>query len=553
MPNAVKSPSLLIPALAKTSNITSGYILLAPDGGIGPTSVTGWYNGITPQPGKYIVYYNTFSGPLIYAPQSDAELIRLANSFGFSVSTVAEALNVFSLNSGYFVANKAYPNIITENLVYLIDSTFTTSYPGSGLNTVPLRDPASVGNGTLQNGVGFNSDALSFIFDGSDDQIPLTTSDNFQNIDFSTGFTLMVLYKIDAVTDFNGQFRCMIGVTGGSRTWNYYLYGPSNPATTLLYHFSGQMSNGLSSAVTVTPDTYHLGAFTIVPGTTVGTYHHDGVVVSTQEAASSPSYTTAGGTQYIGRGDNMWKGNIAKVMIYNKALTQAEIYQTYYQGNIVTNNLTYIWDAGNLVSYPGSGVTTYNMTGSIAGNLQNGVGFDKGYGGYWSFDGTNDRILLDNSNYSFSLGNGDSNWTVNAWVRTTTTANALGAGSVLSNSSGGPVYSMMGVNSGKIVYWTYQNDAWSQKLGSTTVNDGNWHMLTWVNFSNTTMAMYVDGVLDTNVANSTSGNNNPIDVIGGSWAAFFQGDIAMIQVYQGKAFNPSEVNQNFSAHISRFK
>jgi hypothetical protein len=248
----------------------------------------------------------------------------------------------------------------------------------------------------------------------------------------------------------------------------------------------------------------------------------------------------------------MWKGNIAKWMIYNKALTQAEIFQNYYQGNIVTDSLSYIWDAGNLVSYPGSGVTTYNMTGSIAGNLQNGVGFNTGFGGYWSFDGSNDRILLDNANYSFSLGNGNSNWTVNAWVRTTTSANSLGQGSVLSNSNSGPVYSMMGVNSGKIVYWTYQNDNWSQKLGSTTINDGNWHMLTWVNFSNSTMAMYVDGVLDTNVANSTSGNNNPIDIIGGSWAGFFQGDIANIQVYQGKAFSLSEVKQNFSAYSSRF-
>jgi hypothetical protein len=550
MPNAVRETLSTTPS----GSIRKGAVSIGLNGNLGPTGTTLFVNGITPLPGKYIIYKSIGGGffPLIFAPQSDAELIRFANSELGGITSVSGALEEFASEVQFLAVNKAYPDIVTDKLVYLIDSTFTPSYPTSGTTTYPIRDAATVGTGALQNGVGFNSSSGAFIFDGSDDQIPLATSDNFANIDFSTGFTLMVLYKIDAVTDLNGQFRCMFGVTGGGRTWNYYLYGASNPATTLQYHFSGQMSSGLSNSLTVTSDTYHLGAFTIVPGTTVGTYYHDGVVVSTQGAASSPSYTTAGGTQYIGRGDNMWKGNIAKVMIYNKALTQAEIYQTYYQGNIVTNNLTYIWDAGNLVSYPGSGVTTYNMTGSIAGNLQNGVGFDKGYGGYWSFDGANDRILLDNSNYSFTLGNGDSNWTVNTWVRTTTTANALGAGSVLSNSSGGPVYSMMGVNSGKIVYWTYQNDAWSQKLGSTTVNDGNWHMLTWVNFSNSTMAMYVDGVLDTNVANSTSGNNNPIDIIGASWAAFFQGDIANIQVYQGKAFSLSEVKQNFSAYSSRF-
>jgi hypothetical protein len=561
MPNAVKSPSTLIPALAKTSNITSGYILLAPDGGIGPTSVTGWYNGITPQPGKYIVYYNTFSGPLIYTPQSDAELIRLANSFGFSVSTAAEALNVFSLNAGYFVANKAYPNIITENLVYLIDSTFTTSYPGSGLNTVPLRDPASVGNGTLQNGVGFNSDALSFIFDGSDDQIPINNSNNFANIDWSTGFTLMVLYKIDAVTDFNGQFRCMIGVTGGGRSWNYYLYGPSNPATTLLYHFSGQMSSGLSSAVTVTPEDYHLGVFTIAPGTGVGTYYHDGVVVSTQAAASSPSYTTSGGTQYLGRGDNMWKGNIAKWMIYNKALTQAEILQNYYQGNIVTSNLSLAIDAGNLLD-----TSTSTTIKDISGN-----------GNTFTYEGTVTRSLDYGGTLRLNTGRiyRDSlgwygNYTISFWVKFEDlnfsgyfyTENFRG--------SGGCARIYSGINSnGTFSYNVWDNSSIGTfgtgnfiTTTTTNVRDGNWHQITciWSNGnSNRTRGIYIycDGVQE-----------GYTDMIGndGSYASMHLGGsfgcvgeyasnsyLGPILQYNNVALSDAQVKQNYSAHASSFK
>jgi len=552
MPNAIKYKTGNLSGSLEKGTIALGTNVL------GPTSNTGWYSGVTPDTNRYIVYKTSLTDtPRIFSPINDSELIRLAQQEGATGANTGSASSVLSWmasQTNLLAVNKAYPNIVTDNLVYLIDSTFISSYPTTGTTTYPLDDIASVGNGTLQNGVGWDSNSRAFIFDGSDDQIPLTISDNFQNIDFSTGFTLMVLYKIDAVTDFNGQFRCMIGVTGGGRTWNYYLYGPSNPATTLLYHFSGQMSNGLSNAVTVTSNTYHLGTFTIVPGTTVGTYYHDGVVVSTQTAASSPSYTTAGGTQYIGRGDNMWKGNIARVMIYNKALSQAEIYQTYYQGNIVTGSLSYIWDAGNLLSYPGSGTTTYNMTGSINGTLQNGVTYNPGYSGYWSFDGADDRILLDNSNYSFSLGDGNSNWTVNAWVKTTTTVNGLGTGPILSNSNGGPVYSEMGINGGKIVYWVYPSniDGWKSFTGNITVNDGIWHMLTWVNKVGYTMDMYVDGVLDVTVSPTNAGNNNPIDIIGGCWASNFQGDIATVQVYQGKAFNLSEVQQNFSAYSSRF-
>jgi hypothetical protein len=168
--------------------------------------------------------------------------------------------------------------------------------------------------------------------------------------------------------------------------------------------------------------------------------------------------------------------------------------------------------------------------------------------GTFSFNGSSNYLSIPNT----TLGNGNIPWTVSCWMKTTATDNALGFGSILSNISGGPVYSMMGVNNGKIVYWTYQNSAWAQKLGvGKTVNDGAWHMLTWVNYSNYTMDMYVDGLLDSNVPNSTSGNNNPVDVIGRSWAAYFAGSIASVSRYT-QSLTASEVLQNFEAHRSRY-
>lgn len=167
----------------------------------------------------------------------------------------------------------------------------------------------------------------------------------------------------------------------------------------------------------------------------------------------------------------------------------------------------------------------------------------------FSFNGTTDNLTIP----TISLGNGNLPWTCSAWVKTTTNVgNTLGAGSILSNQSGGPVYSCMCVNSGKIAYWTYQNAAWAQKLGvGATVNDGNWHMLTWVNNANNTMDMYVDGALDSNVANSTSGNNNPVDMIGSSWAAKFAGSIASMQVYN-VALTAEQVALNFAAFRGKY-
>jgi hypothetical protein len=217
--------------------------------------------------------------------------------------------------------------------------------------------------------------------------------------------------------------------------------------------------------------------------------------------------------------------------------------------SIVTNGLVFCVDAGNPRSYPGTGTVWNDVSGNkTPSTLINGPTYTSTSGSYFTFDGVDDYGTVQNT----LLGNGNIAWTCSAWVRTTTAVNDLGNGSVLSNASGGPVYSMMGVNAGKIVYWTYQNSAWAQKLGVATVNNNIWHMLTWVNYTNFTMDMYVDGVLDSNVANSTSGNNNPIDRLGGSWNSSFSGQISQISMYYNVALSAAQISQNFNAFRGRY-
>lgn len=218
--------------------------------------------------------------------------------------------------------------------------------------------------------------------------------------------------------------------------------------------------------------------------------------------------------------------------------------------SIVTSGLVFCIDAGNPRSYPGSGTAWRDVAGTYApSTLVNGPTYTSTSPAFFTFDGVDDYGSLQNT----TLGNGNLAWTCSAWIKTTTTASALGTGSILSNANSGPVYSVMCVNSGKIAYWTYQNSAWAQKLGvGTTVNDNQWHMLTWVNYTNSTMDMYVDGVLDSNVANSTSGNNNPIDIFGGSWNSKFAGSISQILIYQSVSLTAAQVLQNFNAARGRY-
>jgi len=219
----------------------------------------------------------------------------------------------------------------------------------------------------------------------------------------------------------------------------------------------------------------------------------------------------------------------------------------YNDSSLLTSGLLYYWDAGIANSYPGSGSSLFDLTGNGRTiTLYNGPTYSTTTGGQLSFDGGDDYGMMT----TFNLGNGNVAWTISAWVRTGTSADGLGAGAIFSNSSGGPVYSSIGINSGRISYWSYSG-GWFRLLGSATVNNNQWQHLTWVNRTNTTMDMYVNGVKDLSAGSSPSGNNNPIDIFGGSWAARFAGIIANAKVYN-VAFTDAQVIQDFASQRVRF-
>jgi hypothetical protein len=221
--------------------------------------------------------------------------------------------------------------------------------------------------------------------------------------------------------------------------------------------------------------------------------------------------------------------------------------------NIPTASLSYYYDASLPDSYAGSGNTVYNFVGSVNGTLQNGASYSTNGGGSFVFDGSNDRMLLDNANYSILLGNGNTNWTVHAWAKTTSTIDGLSGNSVLSNTNGGPIYGSLDINGGRQTYWVYPSNVsgWRQFKGNIVVNNGAWRLLTWVNNSDYTMNFYVDGVYDTQVSPTNSGNNNPMDVIGGGLGASFDGHIGLVAVYY-TAHPLSQVIQFFNGTRQRF-
>jgi len=95
------------------------------DVGKGPTSSTGYYNGVTPPSGGYTIYLNKASdGPAIYTVSTEAQLTAITNRIaGTSYTTSGECLTYFATQTDKMIFNKDCTPIITNGIVLTFDTT----------------------------------------------------------------------------------------------------------------------------------------------------------------------------------------------------------------------------------------------------------------------------------------------------------------------------------------------------------------------------------------------------------------------------------------------
>ena len=190
MSNPIKYNTSAETLALKTGNFWIG----TGDVGKGPTSTTGFYNGITPPSGGYTIYLNKASGgPSIYTCANDAELISLTNSIaGTSYTTVNECLVYFAGQTDKMVLNRDYEGIVTDGLVLNLDAGFTPSYPKNGTTWYNLTTNSY--NSTLVNGTDFSDGTM--VFDGTNDEITLG-SRNGNSFTDTDDMTVSVFLKIN--------------------------------------------------------------------------------------------------------------------------------------------------------------------------------------------------------------------------------------------------------------------------------------------------------------------------------------------------------------------
>jgi len=130
MSNSIKYSTITPPNALRKGNVALGV------NNIDMSTTTGWYNGITPTPGNYVIYKTSELGdPYIFSPQSDQELYNFVIMQGgnqSNITSVGSALSWIATQSNLLAVNNSLPNIVTDGLVSYLDAGEVSSYPTTG-------------------------------------------------------------------------------------------------------------------------------------------------------------------------------------------------------------------------------------------------------------------------------------------------------------------------------------------------------------------------------------------------------------------------------------
>ncbi len=228
--------------------------------------------------------------------------------------------------------------------------------------------------------------------------------------------------------------------------------------------------------------------------------------------------------------------------------------------SIVTSGLVLCLDAGNTKSYPGSGTTWTDLSGTgNNGTLVNTPTYNSS--GYFDFDYTQSENVTFSSSSSLQFLN-RSPYTLEAWVYPTRNPGANNwtgifdrEDSSIGSRDGYNIY-FLGSAGTNTFFTTERFVAGSAVAPSVTLDQSvsvnNWSHIV-ATYDGTTLSLYRNGSLVGTPATSTGNITNTsksltIGVRGGN---YFGGRISNAKVYN-KALTAAEIQQNFNALKGRF-
>ena len=222
---------------------------------------------------------------------------------------------------------------------------------------------------------------------------------------------------------------------------------------------------------------------------------------------------------------------------------------------IITDGLILNLDAGNTLSYPGTGANWFDLTSNDNdGVLLNGASYSTDGGGSISFDGVNDYVDMN----SFGVGDDLSDYTFCVWSKNSNNGHVLTKGrdgngngwsltiGTYNNQFGvGAVKSTSGTYGYILLGGTYQPNKWDYISG------------TWDSV-NGIISLYINGLfIDSYTMPGTGPFTLSSSTTGWSSGRITNnaypkgGQLSQIQIYNN-ALTESQIQQNYNATKGRF-
>lgn len=552
-PNKIKYTTTITNNTIKAKNFVLG---VNSDGAYGPTSVTNFWMGISPVFSGFTIYTNKVSqGPSIFCPTTSTQLINFATYLGgTNILTPNDALAWFSSQSDTICVNMDYPNVVTSGLAFSVDAGFIPSYCRSGTTWTDLS--FSGFNATLVNSPTFILTGTG-IFNFSSSSSNYAT---FNDLGTLSNFSAEVWVKQNSLAASNAFPAFITNTFPGGSYVNYALGYLKAPWDGKIYGGFFNTSWQLPSAgFTPTTDQWYHYAVTF-DGTNI-IFYVDGTYYSSGTTASAAVSSGSGG-RLMRRWDSAdyIDGYLLNAKLYNRSLSATEIKQNYNAHSlptgIITSNLVLNYDAGNILSYPGTGTVWKNMAAPTTNNgvLTNGPTYSTANGGSIVFDGTNDYVSGGTGNMGLDL----SDKSFQCWIKTNGQAHFGIIDKDFDTSPG--VYGGWGfwmTAAGKLWWWNHSNLDLIDN-GPLSVADATWTNVA-VTYNSTTKSakFYYNGVLSSTQTNASiveiSSGTQPLNIgcIRNATGAFFKGNMSLLLAYN-KVLTASEILNNYNASKFRY-
>lgn len=219
--------------------------------------------------------------------------------------------------------------------------------------------------------------------------------------------------------------------------------------------------------------------------------------------------------------------------------------------SVVTDGLQLSLDAGNPVSYPGSGTTWTDTISSRTFALTNGPTYNSSNGGYIEFDPASNQYALCSSALPTLT-----TWTAEAWHYYAGN-NSAGSPCIVTDAfaGGGINYTVGNCTDSspnlQVGYW--DGISFHPTPIGTILTPGQWYQVVGT-YDGTANRLYVNGAFVSSTASESvpaSGGAGIYLMHRWDYAQYWGGGLGIVRIYD-TALTTSQVAQNFKANRTRF-